>query len=871
MRADCEAAVAESLGRALRPGEAKRIDDAVNLHMRLAARKDPAAWAALSHDQRLQQGAQAAAEAMTSEVQRKQELVRLKIQAHDRIENALNEAFDQMPEKVKPGDQLRVVSRLLAFDAKGKGLASVETWANAIQNEAFGRLLSLWDSVHGFAGLFENSRGVHDVVKELFGEDSGNAAAKAGADAWRKVTDELRDRANASGMDVGKLDEWRYPQSWSQTRIAGADVDPSKALENWIAKLLPRLDRTKYVNADGSRMTDAEITHQVLTPAFDSIVTDGQNKLQPGQMQGHGLSANRDRAHRVLLFKDSDSYLAAQGDFGERNLWSTLTSHIRSISRDIALNERLGPDAEGAFKYFNDRTLLDELRQNPIAKDKIRTQAALNEALFDYVAGKRQVVNQKIADIGQAYRNFNVAAKLGKVILTALGDEAGMATTAYANKVPWAATFAREFKYLNPANSADREIAARAGLGINGLIGGLNRFGYEDLQMAGGEGNAAGVRNFTAKLANGVMHSSGAEAFWDARRRALGSMIMSYLGKTVGEVEHFADINRSDHGILADKGVTNNDWQVWRLAKTEDWGASARTVITPKSVWAIPDEQLSALGDPTTLKRHASTMLLGHVLEETGMGVMDTGARERSRMLLGTQAGTVMGELARSSLLFKSFSYSMMMKHWARAGDMPTTAGTWGYVARLAIMGTIMGAVATQLRNLAAGKNPQNIAEPQFWAESTLRGGGLGFYGDFLYSEATSHDTTLVPALMGPLYTDLETGWHLTGAAAIKASRGERTDEGANLIRFVRGDVPFLNMWYTQAAMDHILWNEMQEATSPGYLRRMEAKAAATRGTSWYWNPHDRAPKSAPDLGKMWQPKRGAEQMRKIGDKVSLE
>src|SRR6185437_14036491 len=142
-----------------------------------------------------------------------------------------------------------------------------------------------------------------------------------------------------------------------------------------------------------------------------------------------------------------------------------------------------------------------------------------------------------------------------------------------------------------PGHGADRDTAAHAGLGINGAIGGLNRFGQEEMRLSGGEGAAAGVRNFTSKLATGVMHASGAEAMWDARRRALGSVLMSYLGKWTREVEHFSDINVHDHGMLATKGVTDADWQMWRRAEPEDWGMK-HGVLTPKAIAAIPDERV---------------------------------------------------------------------------------------------------------------------------------------------------------------------------------------------------------------------------------------------------------------------------------------
>lgn len=868
MRDECVAAVEEAIGRSLRAGESRKVEEAVNNQMKQLAKKDPAMWAALSPSDRLQKAAEAAAADMVADVRKKQQRVRLQILAHDRIENWLGDEFARLPPDSKPGEHARVVSRLLAFDAAGRQPpgGSAETRANSIEKEALGRLMPLWNSVKGIAGLFENTQGVSDLVHEMYGEHTGNAAAKAAADSWRIVTEELRQRANAAGADIGKLEDWAVTQNHSQGRVAKAGV------EAWTEATLPLLNRDKYINSDGSHMNDAQM-REFLLHAYDSIITDGLNKREPGESgapsAGAGI-ANRGAAHRQIFYKDAGSYLTYTGQFGDRSLWPTLMGHIRGISRDIGLLEGLGSNPEQTFAHFNDRTQLDESRMQPTAKSKVDAAAAFNRALFDYAAGRREVVNQKVADAGQAFRNFETATKLGKVVITALGDEAGMSATAFANRIPWSEVFAREFTYLNPANGEDRAIAAHTGLGINGIMGGMNRFGYEDLQLGDGRGASAGVRQFTGKLANSVMHLSGAEAMWDARRRALGSVLMSYLGKWTREVPNFSDINETDHGMLANKGVSENDWQVWKKAELEDWGMK-HGVLTPKAVYAIPDADLASLGDPASLKRNAATMLLGHVLEEIGMGVMDTGARERAGMFLGTQAGTVAGELTRSALLFKSFAFSMMQKHWARAGTMPTALDKWNYASRLIVMGTVMGALAVQLRNLTGGKDPENVASPKFWGQAVLRGGGLGFYGDFLYSEATSYDTSLIPALMGPLATETEQAWNLTGAAAFKAARGERTDEGAKLVRWARSSVPLLNMWYTQAAMDHVLWNDLQEAASPGYLDRMQTKANTTKGTTWYWDPHEGLPGRAPDVSPqhLFDTRRGGEEIDAIKDTAS--
>lgn len=872
MLPECEAAVEEALGRSLRKGEADDLETQINYHMRQHTGKDRAEWMAMSQGDRYQWAAKATADSMLADLQKKQQRVRLQIEVHDRVENMLNSAVDRLPEdrqhfwqlwKQKPGTaELRTVSNLLAFDSKGAGIQSAETRSMAIAAEAFGRLMPLWQSVKGFAHLFENQQGISDLIHELYGEDTGNGAAKAGAQAWSTVTEELRKRANAAGMDIGKIEDWAKPQAWSQGRVATAGENASASLEKFTSDMLPLLDRDKYLNADGTRMPDEQVSN-VLRKVFDSIITDGKGDQIPGKAPIGGSLANRMSQHRALYFKDADSYLTAQGLYGQKSLWPTLTGHVFSLSRDIGMLEALGPNPEQTFRYFNDRTWADALRSNPENKSSIDSAAKFNQGLFDYVAGRRDAGNPKVAAAFQAFRNFETATKLGRVALTALGDEAGMAATAFANHVPYSEVAMRELHYLNPANADDRAVATHAGLGYQSMIQGLNRFGQDDLFINSEAGIAGAAKNVTSKMASGVMNASGAEYMWDTRRKALGSVLQSYLGKWTREVDNFSDINEADHGVLARKGITDTDWQVWKKAELEDWDMK-NGVLTPQAVRAIPDEALKELGDPETLRRNAATSLLGHVLEEVGMGVMDTGARQRAGITYAGKPGTVGGELLRSAMLFKSYALSMMQKHWARAASLEGNYATANYAARLIVGGTIIGAIVSQLRNITLGKDPANIAEPRFWGEALLRGGGLGFYGDFLYGELTSHDTTLIPALEGPAASETETLWNITGAAGFRSARGERVDEGAKVLRFVRGNIPFANMWYTQAAFDHLIWNQLQEAASPGYLERMQANAYAQRGTSYWWDPSDKAPANAPDFAKMWQPDRGADQIQKI-------
>jgi hypothetical protein len=263
--------------------------------------------------ERMRQAANAAAEAMVADVRKQQQRLLLTIAAHDRIENFLADKGI-----TKPGDKMLALSNVLDFNTKGSDFTSAGSWIHALQQETFAHLIDTWSASHPkFFGLFENRAGTRDLIHEMWGEKTGNAAAAAGAKAWTKAMDELRDRYNAAGGNVGKLDEWHFPQHHSQTRVAQA------GLAQWLNDLLPLLDRRKYLRPDGVSMSDEEV-RSLMTGAYDSITTDGQNKLDTSRPQGYGLAANRGGEHRVVFYKDANAFLSYQGMYGEASLWNVL-------------------------------------------------------------------------------------------------------------------------------------------------------------------------------------------------------------------------------------------------------------------------------------------------------------------------------------------------------------------------------------------------------------------------------------------------------------------------------------------------------------------------------------------------------------------
>jgi len=840
MRRECITAVTQAIGRSLTQPEVQGIENRIKRNMRELAQRDPT-WRTKTEADRLNESATRAAQELVAEAQLKKRRVALTILAHDKIDSYM---------KRFPDSPLEGLDRMLAFSSDGKsGIQSIESATRAIRDDSISKMLDVIDQTKGkFLGLFQDEAGNLALVKELHGEDSGSAAAKAAAKSFGDVTEALRQRFNRAGGDIGKLDDWAMPRDHSQAKVA-------KDRDGWVSDHVKWANRSKYLNEDGSRMSDQQLT-EFLQHAWTTLATGGANKLEPGNAAGNGMRANRGSESRQIHYKNAESFIDAQKKYGERNLLELLIGHIDRASRDIALVEGLGPNPNNQMRYFLDAGQKAASEAKPNQADKIEKQRKHIESLYEEVAGTREPpASAAIANGFDTYRALNVASRLGSAVLTSVTDQGTLGITAAMNGMPVLKVFANEIRMLNPASKADRRQAMRAGLGLNQLIGSLNRWGADGLGST--EQISGRISKFSQTAASKVMQASGLNALTAGTQRAFGATMMDVLGDMTRKHADFASMDASDSKRLIGQGVTEADWSVWRLAQPEDWRGTGDTVLTAGSIYRIPDAQLTTLAQqlkstPQRLKDAAATKLLGTVLDETNMAIIEPGAREKSMMQSGFQRGTVKGEIARSFWQFKSFSVAMIMRHGQRAMAQEGW-GKAGYIAALFSTTTVLGALAIQLNELASGRDPKNMLDDttlgvpglRYGVASMLKGGSLGLYGDFLFSDTSQGGSSPLAALGGPIAGDIESIFKLKDNAA----SGEVNQTGGKLVRLIKSHTPGANLWYTKAALDHMVFNQMQEHFSPGYLANMKARARKEFKQSFWWEPGEATPARGPDLG----------------------
>lgn len=824
MNPQCVMAVGQVMGRQPSEAEIRAIEARLAQSMRLEAAKDPQAWASKPADVQLRDGAKRAATDIQAEAA-------LKLQR--KYEQVLATARVQQQLANFPGTPFEALSRLIAFhaDAKGSQL-SIETRAKAIERDGLRRMLDTLEATSPkFFGMVEDAEGIRDLVRELHGEATGNKDAAAGAKAFKDVAEAMRQRFNANGGDIGQLDDWGMPHHHSQALVARAGRDA------WVRDVMPLVDRSRYVNERGRPFNDTELA-DFLGAAWESIATGGVNKLEPGRFSGGGMRANRGNESRQVHFRDADAFLDYQAKYGERPVYDVITGHIGGMAKDIALVETLGPNPDHTFRLFRDRALKTMTLAEPTKAGDFQKDAINVENLYNLVAGKTApVASLPLARFFDGLRNLMVSSRLGSAVITAVTDEGTMRVAAAVNNLPEMQLIRNELAALNPADPQERRLALRAGLAMNTLVASLNRFGNDTL----GTG-------WSSKLATGTLRASGLTAMTDARRRAYGVTMMGAIGQVTRDAKTLADLDPGDNRILLSKGITDTDFAVWKAATLEDWGGGNDTLLTPDAIYRIPDAKLAKLGDPATLRQEAATKLLGAVLEETDVAIIEPGARERAMMQSHLQRGTWKGELTRSFFLFKSFPIAMVTRHWARGMSQPTNGGKAAYLASLLATTTVLGMVALQASQVVSGKDPRDMTEWKTWVQALLKGGALSLFGDFLFADQTQGGTSPLAAALGPVAGFAEDVLDLTVENAHQAAAGEETDAGAEAVKFARSNIPGANLWYTKAALDHLVFHQLQEYMSPGYLRRMKRRAQRDYGQRFWWEPGEPVPERAPDL-----------------------
>ncbi|EMB9938587.1 hypothetical protein N7565_18935 [Acinetobacter baumannii] len=824
MKEQCKQAVAKALGKqSLTAQEATDIEARINETMRNLARKDINNWRNLSDAEKLTEAAKQVAIDIQEQLKRKH-----KIAAQDILKQSQNIAALDHGKL----SSMEVIDRMVAAHGDMSGIQSIDSKARGIASIYRGELVDFYTNIKGGLGVFTDQELVQKIVRERFGENTGDALAKKISDKMGDVFETMRDRFNRNGGDIGKLDNWGLPQTHNIGKIAKAGK------EVWVNKAESLIDTRQYVHENGDYYSQQEI-RSLLEYTYDTLSSDGANKIEVGRQATGGSTSkvtNRHGESRVLHFKDAESWLEYQSEFGGMQFVDLVEAHINGLSKDIAMVENLGSNPKTALKILMDAAAKKDWEKG-IDENKTQSSRKRAQVMFDEFSGGNTPQSQVLANLGIAYRSMNVASMLGGTTIASLADQATIAKTAHVHNLSYRKAFGGLIEQLNPANKADRELAHSLGLATEEMLGSIARWSDDGLTSTYGKSEK--LARISSGVATQVMRVSFLNALTSASKVGFTKLLMEKYGR-LSRSKAWNDLDVQDRELLSNTGLDERAWQVFQLAEPVV-DRKGNQLMSARSIYEIPDEKLTAFGDPKQVKDQVASQLQAHLLDEQGMAVIEAGLRERTWMTVGAK-GTITGEVFKGLMQFKSFSASFLMRQGSRTMAQEGLKGKAAYGVPLFVTMTLLGGLVVQLRELLNGNDPQTIYDSNdpkkagsFFMRSLVAGGGLPVLGDILVAGTDTSGRDANSFVSGPLGSDFTGLLGLTVGNLTQYNEGKDTNFGNEAFKFVKGKIPAQNLWYTKAAINRMVFDEMQDTIAPGYREKALRKAERQQDRERFW------------------------------------
>jgi hypothetical protein len=674
-----------------------------------------------------------------------------------------------------------------------------------------------------------------NVVDEAFGHGTGDEAAKGLAQAWAETAEWLRRLYNDAGGHIAKLDNWGLPQLHSAEALRNA----GRAV--WKKTIAPLLDSNRMVHPlTGNRVTPEDLD-QVLEHVFDAVTQEGWASREASRQRfGMGALANQNAEHRFLVFKDGASWRAYQQAFGEGDAFAAMMAYVNRMSRDIAAMQILGPNPTGTLEWM--KQLIEKEGQKAASGkphllphdgaaglDYARTKIDVLERMWASMRGELETpVNSWIADTFAATRNFIVSTVMGAATLSSVSDVGTQILARNHAGIPSAnlvQSIAHGFTTLGKREAVEADLVLDAAM-------------HSFHQQARYVGTFSGPE-WSQYLADRVLTWSGLTPWTQAGRHAFGLDFMRHVART-REIA-FQDLDPAWRQTFSRWGFSSDDWDTLRRVPVHD--AGGLPLVRARDIAAI---------DQTLANQY-----LGMINGEMEYAVPTGSTRSSVFIKSADKRGTLWGEISRSGSMFKSFPTTFLMLNVMRvmpliaSGDGALKARGAKYAGGLLLSTTLFGALSIQLKQVAAGRDPRSMNDRRFWGAAVLQGGGLGIFGDFLFSDVNRYGGGLPSTLSGPMVQHLWDLWTLTGGNSIEVLQGKDTHFGRELVKAIGSNTPGGSLWYGKLAYERIFLDQLQYLVDPKANAAFKAKRQWWKretGQDYWWQPGDLRPARAPDL-----------------------
>ncbi|MDB5583375.1 MAG: hypothetical protein JWR80_8551 [Bradyrhizobium sp.] len=733
--------------------------------------------------------------------------------------------------KYKGGSSYAAVRAMMDFDILAP-YENVTLRAQAIEHAAHGGISGFIERHRrNLLGNAKDRAGIDDMIREINGQSTGNARAKLFADSVANEAEGLRQRFNAAGGNIRKLNGWGITHQHDALKVRAVPY------ETWRADIREGLDIAAMRDPDtGGPLTSGRL-EELLRGGNEAIRTGGLIAEPADPFMNQPKLANARSAPRTFVFKDGDAWLAYDRKYGSGNPFNAIMGHFRGMAEDIAALERFGPNPDATVKFLLDsvdRMEAQSAKPRPGAITGTSGGRLRTENLWKYIRGE---FNAPVFAEGflekpsywavqtlAGTRDILTSALLGSSPLSAISDMNTQIMARSFAGLPQTNVLLSYLKQLNPASAVHRKAAIRLDLGMRDAsrsLLGLSRYLGETHGPA-----------WTSVVADDVLRLSLLNKFTEGGQRAYGLDAYGTLA------DHRAVRFEALPGDLREGmerfGITAEDWEHIRAAEPERVG---------KAEWVSPRN---------VADRQAADRLRDYVFGGMRLAVPETNPSAQALILAGTRPGTITGEFLRNSFQFKGFAVGLMLDQAKVLMSLgPYRAAVYG--ARFFVGMTMFGAASIQLREIAKGRDPRPMDNLEFWEDAALQGGGIGIFGDIIGSFKSDRIDSLAQFALGPMYgliSDLKKQEAVAAPHTTPTGVHVPGNPGRAAVTMLKRYTPGGNIWYLRLAYERLVLDALSQHIDPHYDRQridVERWARENNQGEW-WRAGDPMPERAPDM-----------------------
>lgn len=629
----------------------------------------------------------------------------------------------------------------------------------------------------------------------------------------------LTGQANALGATIGHL----------PGRIAQQAHNPDKlrraGLAAWKEQIIPLLDARTFAKIEDIDAFLTQVYHNLVSGLH--LQDLGAQTAIPNRSTSN--IANSIGAHRKLHFKDAASWLAYQRAFGEPNLATSILADFKNLSAAAAAIEKLGPNPTHTFQLLT-TNIEAALQTEPDKFQAFKAKRKNLEKFLDYQLGKlSSPTHPTLARISAGIRAWQTMARLGGVVLTSITDVGGFnAEARYQGLRNPFAGYAHALNALRKRLTDNQwtEFSSLLGAGIEGTIGAIHaRFDSAEPLGAG-----------MAKLQQTFFRLSGLTYWTDSLKSGAALMTSHHLA--LHSHLNFQSLPHKIQRLLNQYGISPTEWDLLRTHSTT--GPDGRSYLLPADL----------LDNPTL--SHPAIKLQALISDRTDFAVLSAGPREYFSLLnaLNGVENDAWGQAVRFLTQFKTFSVATVTKTLSRdfSGSSSSSEAAISISTFLA-QTIVLGYLSMTIKDLIRGKEPRDPTDPKTLLAAFMQAGGLGIYGDFLFSLSRENrmGRGFLETLGGPTVSSLADISDILKHSFNYATGSRENLPAAQALRLTMQNTPFLNLFYSRAALDYLILHNLQELASPGYLKRLEKRLQDDENRN-YWLPptHSLQPLGSP-------------------------